>query len=101
MDNPHRSGTESSVHGRTYCTFNVSEIGVTTELWNLAWFGWNFLASDQSIRYSANNSQDAHPHHACIDTTDNVSFAGESSHWTIENGTEYVGGTENIKDFPC
>lgn len=100
-DFPHRSGTQSSVHGRTRCSFNVTQLGVTTTDWNLAWFGWNALATDSSSRTVANDSQDAHPHAGCSSTTEQ-SFEGTSTHYSIENGTTYTGATASIvQKFIC
>lgn len=99
-DNPHRSGSNSSVHGRTRCTLAVGSIGVETTLWHLAWFGWNPLESDSSSYSNRNNSGDAHPHYGCSATT-TQSFSGTSSHWTVEGGTTYTSSTSNTKDFVC
>lgn len=101
-DNPHwsSSGNESSVHGRTKCSFPVPELGVSTTLWHYAWFGWNPLASDSSSRTNSTNSQDAHPHYGCSSPDEN-DFLGTSSHYSIEGGVTYTGTTSNGNSFVC
>lgn len=100
-DYAHLSGTQSSVHGRTKCNFNVTELGVTTTDWNLAWFGWNALATLSSHRVGANNSGDATPHAGCSSTTEQ-SFYGSSTHYSIESGNTYTGVSSSIvQKFVC
>jgi hypothetical protein len=100
-DNAHLSGTTSSVHGRTNCTFSVDQLGVTTTDWNLAWFGWNPLNSGSASRTFANKSGDATPHAGCS-STDEHSFYGSSTHYSIEGGTEYTGATASpVQNFRC
>ena len=100
-DYAHKSGTQASVHGRTTCTFFTNGVGVTTYLWNLAWFGWVDLNSGTSSRPSGTTSYDATPHSACA-STDPHSFFGSSSHYSIEGSTTYTGSTASpTKVFNC
>src|SRR6218665_376603 len=100
-DHAHKSGSNSSVHGRTKCSRSVEEVGVTTHLWNGQWWGWNLLRSDSSSRRWANNSKDATPHYPCS-TSDINSFFGSSDHHSVENGRVYRASTQSpIQRFGC
>ena len=100
-DYAHKSGSNASVHGRTNCAFPATQLGVTTYLWNLAWFGWVNLGSDTSSRTSSTTSEDAHPHSACA-STDPHTFYGSSEHYSVEGGTTYSGVTaSDTQVFNC
>src|SRR6218665_2857118 len=50
-------------YAHTKCSRSVEEIGVTTELWNQQWWGWNLLRGGSPSRKWAYNSKDATPHY--------------------------------------
>lgn len=100
-DNAHKSGSSASVHGRTRCAFPVDQLGVTTYLWNLAWFGWVDLNNGSSSRTAARDSQDATPHSTCASTGPH-SFFGSSDHYSVEGGSTYTGSTSSpTQVFNC
>ena len=100
-DHAHKSGSESSVHGRTTCNFPVTSASVTTYLYNQQWFGWNLLNSGTSKTTGKNTSNDAHPHYPC--STSNVnSFYGASAHSSVEGGRTYSASTSSpVQKFGC
>jgi len=100
-DYAHKSGSNSSVHGRTKCSRSVEEIGVTTELWNQQWWGWNLLRGGSPSRKWANNSKDATPHYPCS-TSDINSFFGSSRHYSVESGRAYRASNQSsVQRFGC
>lgn len=100
-DYAHKSGSESSVHGRTKCNFPVTSASVTTYLYNQQWFGWNLLKSDTSKTTGKNTSNDAHPHYPCSTSSTN-SFYGASTHSSVENGRTYSASTSSpVQNFGC
>lgn len=100
-DYAHKSGNESSVHGRTTCNFPVNSVSVTSHLMNQQWWGWNELNSGTSTRAYSNNSQDATPHSPCSTTSIN-NFYGWSSHESVENGKTYSASTRSPdQQFGC
>lgn len=100
-DNAHLSGTESSVHGRTTCKVPVTEVGVSTYLYNFTWWGWNNLNTDTSSRKLSTTSYDAHPHYPCT-SVDLHDFYGASAHWSVEYGATFTGSTYSpTQTFRC
>ena len=100
-DFAHRSGDESSVHGRTKCAWPVTTVSVTTRLYHHAWFGWNQLDSRTQTKSGTTKTPDATPHYGCSSTAEN-DFYGSSSHYSVESGTTYIASTaSSVKSFVC
>ena len=100
-DYAHYSSGQSSVHGRTKCTYSAGQLGVTTDLQHHAWFGWNTLNSDTKESWQRDRTYDATPHNNCCSSNQNE-FRGISSHYSIESGTTYSSNTVGVvKTFGC
>lgn len=99
-DDPHKSGTDASVHGRSHCYYTASSLSVRTQLYRLDWWGWNSMATDYSSRTNAKDSEDAHPHSNC-GYADWHLYRGYSSHVIYQSAIKWTAETWNDNGFSC
>ncbi|MTG90955.1 hypothetical protein GJV82_18725 [Cellulosimicrobium sp. BIT-GX5] len=99
-DNPHRSGPDASVHGRTRCP-GVSPVKQqTTALYRIDWWGDNLMNRVTGQAYNKSGTLEV-PVHANCGGAPNRGYRGVSNHLADYNGQRGTVTTGNEKWFAC
>lgn len=93
-DYAHPSGSDASVHGRTYCNVRVGEVRVITTLQRQRWWGWESLDNRTKVRVAFHTTYDATPHKSCFGQG-TYDYRGISDHRSFEGSTYYYAFTKS------